>query len=129
MAYLQQRELEQSQRLAEESRQIANTTMDRFGIGWSSRLLGQVAQQRGSLDEAREHFDRARRTFSSIRAVFEVAHTHLHLAEMACEQGEYQAATVDALEAYHRFIKLQVPVYIQYTKRWAIRRGLDLESS
>ncbi len=88
-----------------------------------------MAQHRGALDEAKEHLDRARLAFLSIRAAFEVARTDLRLAEVACEQGEYQAANVHALEAYRRFTKLQVPVYIQHAERWAASRGLDLESS
>ncbi len=113
IAYLQQGHLDRAQRLAEESREIASATADRFSMGWSLRLLGHVAQRGGRLDDAREHLERAMRTFLLIRASFEVARTQLHLAEVACEQGVYHAASIHALEAYRRFTKLQVPVYIE----------------
>ncbi|ETW92624.1 MAG: hypothetical protein ETSY1_42825, partial [Candidatus Entotheonella factor] len=128
-AHLQQGELDRAQTLVQASQQIANATADRFGSGWSLRLLGQVAQRRGALEEAREHLDHAVRAFLSIRASFEVARTQLHLAEVACEQGEYQTASVHALDAYHRFTKLKVPIYIRHTQTWAASWGLALDGA
>ena len=127
-AHLQQGDLEQAHVLAEQSQQIADATSDRFSSGWSLRLMAQVAQKRGMMDVAREYLDRAMRDFLSIRASFEVARTQLRLAEVGCEQDEYQAARVCALDAYHRFTKLEVPTYIQYTKTWATSRGLILDA-
>lgn len=125
-AYLQRGEMDRAQALAEEALSIARAAADRFGAGWSLRLLGQVAQQRGALEASREHLNNAVRAFLSVRASFEVARTQLQLAEVACEQDEPQAATVHAWEAYHRFTTLKVPVYIRHVETWAASRGLAL---
>ncbi len=126
VAHLRQGEIDRAQALAEEALEIAQATSDRFGAGWSLRLLGRVAQERGALDVSREHLNHAVRTFLSIRASFEVARTQLQLAEIACEQDEPRAATVYAWEAYHRFTALKVTVYMRHTETWAASRGLEL---
>ncbi len=126
MAYLQQGEFDRAQALAAEALRIAQAVSDRFGAGWSLRLMGEVAQQRGALDASREHLNNAVRAFLAVRASFEVARTQLRLAEVACEQDEPQAATIHAWEAYQRFNTLRVPVYLRHTKAWSASRGLAL---
>ncbi|MGH7310228.1 MAG: tetratricopeptide repeat protein, partial [Candidatus Rokuibacteriota bacterium] len=67
---------------------ILEAAQYRRGIAWARRTLGPIAERAGALAEAEERLQEALTIFTEISARFEVARTHLALAELARRRGD-----------------------------------------
>src|SRR5262249_20770487 len=98
-------------------------------IGWAQRSLGRIAQVSGALAEAETHYMEALQTFASAQGHFEVGRTHLALAELAHAQGNRDAVTAHANNAYALFMALKTPRYVERTQQFASECELMLSDA
>jgi tetratricopeptide (TPR) repeat protein len=123
-AYRMQGDLDRARDAALQGLTLARETQYHFGIAWSQRVLGQLAQARGTLTEAARALDEACAMFTAMPARFEVGRSHLALADLAHRQGDLAAASQHLREAQHLFTALHVPHYVQITAQRAHVLGL-----
>ena len=83
----------------------------------AQRVLGRLAQATGATTIADEHFRQALHTFTTLQTRYEVARTHLLLAELAQVQGERDLWTMHLTAAQRLFQHLHVPHYVTRTEQ------------
>ena len=125
-AYLLNHQTEQARNTALQGLDIAGDVKNGYGVGWTTRALGRIAQASGAFVEAAGHFQEALETFTSIRSRFEAGRTHLDLAALAHAQGHQEAATTQLHAAHAVFTALQVPRYVERTAQLASAYGVSL---
>jgi class 3 adenylate cyclase/DNA-binding winged helix-turn-helix (wHTH) protein/tetratricopeptide (TPR) repeat protein len=118
--------LESARRLAYEGLTLASHNDFQFAIGLAQRALGRIAQADDTFPEATTHLTAALQTFTAIQARFECGRTHLDLAALAHAQGRPEAARVHLRAAHTLFRTLQVPMYVQRTRKYASAYGISL---
>jgi len=104
-------------------------SIERGKVSASVTVLGQVAQASGALTEAHTRLGEALETFTAIQSRFETGRTHLALAELAHAQGNREAATAHANNAYALFMALKIPRYVERTQQFASQCGLVLSNA
>jgi tetratricopeptide (TPR) repeat protein len=109
--------------LAFQGLEIAREVKFWFGVGLGQRALGRTTQAGGALAEAETHCTEALQTFQSR---FELARTHLALADLAHTQGQPAAVATQLTEAHALFTALQVPRYVERTMQLASAYGVSL---
>ncbi len=92
----------------------------------AQRALGAILQACGDSADATRYFQAALQTFTDIQARFEVARTHLLLAE--CAQAQERIVATHLQAAYPLFQVLHTPVYIKRTEALARRCGIALDA-
>ena len=90
-AHCRARRFETALELASQSLELARATGTPPGIGWAARTLGHIAHARGALGDAQDHLHEALRAFEGAEAEYEIARTHLDLAELARARGDASA--------------------------------------
>jgi transcriptional regulator with AAA-type ATPase domain/tetratricopeptide (TPR) repeat protein len=111
--------LETALELASQGLEHARATGSTQGIGWAERTLGHIAQARGALDDAHDHLHEALRAFEAVEAGFEIARTHLELAELARARVDAGATTAHLAEADRRFRALGLPRWLERVEQLA----------
>ena len=111
-ALLVGKQLEAAYHLALQGLEISQETSYPYGIGIAQRVLGRIAQARGDYPSAAQHLHEALHTFTTLHARYEIARTHLLLAELACQQDNREALTSHLSDAHSLFQLLRVPKYI-----------------
>lgn len=96
-----------------------------IGIGLSKQLQGRIARARGDPVQARRNFDEAVTILTSIGARFELARTHLELAEIAEASSEREVAAAQLRAARAYFVDLQVPKYVERANRLSERLAIS----
>ena len=111
--------LETALELASQGLELARATSTLQGIGWAERTLGHIAQARGTLDDAHDHLHEALRAFESVEAGFEIARTHLDLAELARARVDTGVAAAHLAEADRRFRTLGLSRWVERVEQLA----------
>jgi tetratricopeptide (TPR) repeat protein len=125
-AYLLNQQIEQAHNTALQGLDIARDVKNGYGIGWTTRTLGRIAQARGSFTEATGHLQEALATFTSIQSKLEVGRTHLDLASLAHAQGHQEATAAHCHAAHAVFTALHLPMYVESTAQRASEYSLML---
>ena len=94
-------------------------------VGWAQRALGHITLARGAYGEAATHLQEALDTFSTLQARAEIARTRFTLAALAHAQGSRET-TRHLHEAHTMFQALQMPVYVNRTRKLANTFGVSL---
>src|SRR5262249_11005219 len=105
--------LEMALDLASKGLELARTTGSTLGIGWAERALGHIAQARGALGDAHDHFREAPQAFETVGSEFEVARTHVDLAELTRVRDDARAAATHLTEAVRHFRALGVARWVE----------------
>lgn len=84
-----------------------------YGMAVSARALGRVALAEKRLDEARAEMESALSAFTTMEAPYEVARTHMMLAEHAAAAGDRAALTRHLGAARVGFQALRAPRLVQ----------------
>jgi tetratricopeptide (TPR) repeat protein len=111
--------LETALELASQGLELARATSTLQGIGWAERTLGHIARARGALDDAHNHLHEALRAFEVVEAGFEIARTHLDLAELARARVDTGAAAAHLAEADRRFRTLGLSRWVERVEQLA----------
>jgi len=116
----------------ERAREVATAGIDAgravgfpWSIGWGERLLGRIALASGDLATAGERLGDALTTFTSVPARFEIAVTHLDLAELSRARGD-AAAAEHLRTAWTAFETLGIREFARRAETLAARLGLPL---
>jgi tetratricopeptide (TPR) repeat protein len=125
-AYFVNDQLERAQELTLQGLEILQNSRYRRGIGWAHRTLGRIARARGLFPKAATHFGEALRTFDSVLARFEVARTHLALAELAHVEEKVGVTASHLDEAHRLFTSLRVRKYAEQTDQIARALGVQI---
>jgi tetratricopeptide (TPR) repeat protein len=104
---------------------ICTESVQRLGMAWAQRVLGQIAQARGTLPAAAVYLQTALDLFAALPARCEVACTHFALATLGHQQHDPAATRTHLTAAYRLFHALRVPRYVEHTIQWARQVGLD----
>jgi tetratricopeptide (TPR) repeat protein len=123
-AYLADGQLERAIERADQGFQLTTETRYLLGVGWGRRLFGRIARCRGRLPEAETHFDQACETFASIQARFELARTHLALADLAHARASPERVATHLGEARSLFMTLGLPKWVARSEQAAQRFGV-----
>jgi tetratricopeptide (TPR) repeat protein len=91
----------------------------RYGVGFAQRTLGRIAFKADELAEAKTWLDKALGSFRAIEALFEIGRIHLDLALLAHAEGDSGEASLQLSEAYHLFLALRVPKYVERAEQLA----------
>jgi tetratricopeptide (TPR) repeat protein len=97
-------------------------------LGFARRLLGRVLRAEGRLDDAAFELSGALETFAASEARFEVARTHLDLAELAHARGDPARAAQHLAAAAGGFGELRVPAWSARADELAGRLGVRMAS-
>jgi tetratricopeptide (TPR) repeat protein len=97
-----------------------------YSTGLAQRVLGRIAQAGGAFAEAETYLKEALQTFASIQARFEVARTHLDLAQLAHRRGDGGDGLMHLRDAHHLFRTSQVPNHVQRAEALARDFGVLL---
>jgi tetratricopeptide (TPR) repeat protein len=117
---------EEARELALQALEITGEAQFRYGVGLAQRALGRVARGRGDLPAAEAHFKEALTTFATLEVPFEVARTHLDLAELAHAQGNPATAVRDLDQANRAFVELGLRSYQERVARLSADLTLPL---
>jgi len=123
------REYDKARDIATQALDIGSKAKNPYGMAYAQRVLGQVAQASGALTEAHTRLGEALETFTAIQSRFDVGCTYLALAELAHAQGNRDAATAHANNAYALFMALKIPRYVERTQQFASQCGLVLSNA
>ena len=115
--------------MATQALQMGRELRSPYTVAYAQRVLGQIAQANGVMSESHAHLSAALDTFTAIQAHFEAGRTHLALAELAHAQGNRDAATAYANNAYALFMALKTPRYVERTQQFASQCGLVLSNA
>ncbi|HLC42854.1 MAG TPA: hypothetical protein VJO34_14675 [Methylomirabilota bacterium] len=118
------RELEQARDLAQEGLRIATDAKFPVGVGWARQVLGRTALANGALSEAETQLGGALSTFTAIHSRYELARTHLDLAQLARAQERKDAVASHIRRALDLFAALKVPKHIERAKQLAKAFGV-----
>jgi tetratricopeptide (TPR) repeat protein len=127
-AHRLQGELGRSEALVTEGLHMTRRLEHWFGMGLAQRALGRIARVRGALPEARVCLTEALRIFTSIPARFELARTHLDLAELAHASADPYGGSAHVREAHRLFIALGLPRYVERSEQLARDLGTLLSA-
>jgi tetratricopeptide (TPR) repeat protein len=123
------RELDKARDVAMQAFEISREAKNPYGVAYAQRVLGQVAQASGVLTEAYTHLSAALDTFTAIQSRFEAGRTHLTLSELTYAQGNREAATAHANNAYALFMALKTLRYVERTQQFASQYRLVLSNA
>jgi tetratricopeptide (TPR) repeat protein len=96
-----------------------------YGVGWSRRVLGRIAQRRGDRSQAQRHLEDALECFRSSEAPLEVGRTLLALAEVTLST-ETPSAAAHLRKAHELFVTLRVPPHVDRAQLVARQLGVSL---
>jgi tetratricopeptide (TPR) repeat protein len=122
-------EVDAARELAEAAVRAARAGGYAVPLGSARRLLGRVLRAEGRLDDAAFELGGALETFAASEARFEVARTHLDLAEVAHARGEAALAARHLATAAGGFGELRVPAWTARAAELAGRLGIRLSPS
>ena len=122
-------EYEKARDVATQALDIGSKAKNSYGVAYAQRVLGQIAHTSGALTEAHTRLGEALDTFAAIQSRFETGRTHLALAELAHAQGNREAATAHANNAYALFMALKTPRYVERTQQFASECGFVLSNA
>ena len=112
-AHVQSGALARGRELASESLALNREVTYGWGIGYAERILGRIARLEGRRADAARHLGDALATFTAVPCPFEVARTHLELAELAGTGGERETTARHLEEARRLFVELGAPRYVE----------------
>jgi tetratricopeptide (TPR) repeat protein len=118
-ALLVDKQIEPADHMARQGLEICQETSYPYGIGLAQRSLGRIAQAKGEELTAAQFLHEALHTFTTLQARYELARTHLLLAEFAHQQGNREALTTHLSTARQLFQLLHVPHYVARTEHLA----------
>jgi tetratricopeptide (TPR) repeat protein len=118
-ALLVDKHLEPAEHMARQGLEICQETSYPYGIGLAQRSLGRIAQAKGDDLAAAQFLHEALHTFTTLQARYELARTHLLLAEFAQQQGNREALTTHLSTARQLFQLLHIPYYVARTEHLA----------
>ena len=127
MAYLAEAQLlmgslDQAAALAQQALEETTATRYRHAVGYAWRAVGLVAAARGDYRGAERALTEAIDTWKSVPARFELARTHMVLAEVAEAMGSGDAAKRYRSEGEANFIAIGLPPY-RGIERMALHRS------
>ena len=125
-AYLVNHQREQAHTTALQGLDIARDVKNGYTVGWTTRVLGRIAQARGAFAEATSHLQEALETFASIQSRLEVGRTHLDLAALAYAQNHLEATAAHCQAAHAVFTALHLPMYVERAAQRASEYGVVL---
>jgi tetratricopeptide (TPR) repeat protein len=125
-ALLQSGDLRRAREHAVQGLAILEGARYRDGIARARRTLGRIAQAEGAYDEAMTLLTEALDAYASVSARFEVARTHLALAELMLLGGDRARAERHLQGAHRLFTALQVPCYVERAEAVARERQISL---
>jgi hypothetical protein len=108
-ALLANNQLEHARLMARQGLEICHEISYPYGVGLAQRTLGKIAQASGDYPVAAHYLADALQTFTSLQTRYEIARTHLLLAELAHAQRDPHALTTHLCTAHHLFQELRVP--------------------
>jgi tetratricopeptide (TPR) repeat protein len=111
------KQLEPAYHLALQGLEMSQETSYPYGIGVAQRVLGRIAQAMGDYPSAAQYLQEALRTFTTLQAQYEIARTHLLLAELACQQDNREALAIYLSAAHSLFQRLHVPYYLAHIEQ------------
>lgn len=105
-AALQIGDLESAQAFATQGVRLTLDSGYVYGLGWSQRILGRIAQARGDAQQARDCLAQAIAAFDGMQAPFEVARARLELARWLESAGNRKAAREQSQRAHAALAEL-----------------------
>jgi class 3 adenylate cyclase/DNA-binding winged helix-turn-helix (wHTH) protein/tetratricopeptide (TPR) repeat protein len=118
-ALLLDKQIEPADHMARQGLAICQETSYPYGVGLAQRSLGRIAQAKGDDLTAAQFLHEALHTFITLQARYELARTHLLLAEFAHQQGNREALSTHLFTARQLFQLLHVPHYVARTEHLA----------
>jgi tetratricopeptide (TPR) repeat protein len=118
-ALLVDKQIEPADHMARQGLAICQETSYPYGVGLAQRSLGRIAQAKGEDRTAAQFLHEALHTFTTLQARYEMARTHLLLAESAHQQRNREALTTHLSAARQLFQLVHAPHYVAHTEHLA----------
>jgi DNA-binding SARP family transcriptional activator len=122
-AYRLSGQLGRARDLAAEGLGLTREAGNRYGVGWAQRALGRIARAEADPAGAEASLRDALASFGAIEARFELARTHLDLADLAAEGADAGAGATHLAEARALFAALGAPRYTERAEALAARHA------
>jgi DNA-binding NtrC family response regulator/tetratricopeptide (TPR) repeat protein/class 3 adenylate cyclase len=116
LAHLMEGNSEEARHLASQALELARNVVFHLGEGLAQRALGRALARDGTSGEAHEHLLAALAIFDHLEARYEMARTHVDLADMARRTGNSATLITHRNEARSLFQSLAVPRWVARTE-------------
>lgn len=114
-ALLAAQQYEAAQHQAEEALTVSRTIGAAHSMGLAQRVVGRLAQARGDTMAATAALHAALDTFTALHARYDLAWTHLDLAECAAQQADPAALRTHLDAACHLFQRIGISTHLAHT--------------